>query len=126
MQTPDQAAICRLTDSGIASFILACPTLELLSLYWNLNVGLQTTTALSKAGMRLTCLNLSGCKAITDPDIEHVAAACTSLRQLDLTRCTPFSINRMQTAVSRQQHLALVLLQAPSFTLHVGLHTICC
>ena len=80
-------ALCRLTDSGVARFIKACPTLQELSLYWNLNVGLQTLGALSTACPGLTSLNLSGCRSVTDAGIAQLAAACTSLRQLDLTRC---------------------------------------
>ncbi len=79
-------AACRLTDAGIARFITACPTLEVLSLYWNLNVGVQTTAALGKSCLQLTSLNLSGCKSITDTGMQQVAAACTQLLCLDLTR----------------------------------------
>ena len=85
-------ALCRLTDSGVARFIKACPTLQELSLYWNLNVGLQTLGVLSTTCTGLTSLNLSGCKSVTDAGIVQLAAACTALRQLDLTRCHgPFS-----------------------------------
>ncbi|CAK0782811.1 hypothetical protein CVIRNUC_006006 [Coccomyxa viridis] len=77
----------KLTDSGVARFIKACPTLQELSLYWNLNVGLQTLGALSTSCTGLTSLNLSGCKSVTDAGIIQLAAACTALRQLDLTRC---------------------------------------
>ena len=77
---------CRLTDAGIARFVMACPNLESLSLYWNLNVGSQTMAAISKSGSHLTSLNLSGCKSITDSGVQRVAAACTTLQQLDLTR----------------------------------------
>ena len=80
-------ALCRLTDSGVARFIKACPTLQELSLYWNLNVGLQTLGALSTSCTGLTSLNLSGCKSVTDAGIMQLAAACTALQQLDLTRC---------------------------------------
>ena len=80
-------ALCRLTDSGVAHFIKACPSLQELFLYWNLNVGMQTLGALSITGAGLTSLNLSGCKSVTDAGIVQLAAACTALRQLDLTRC---------------------------------------
>ena len=49
-------------------------------------VGFQTMAAISKSGSHLMSLNLSGCKSITDSGVQRVAAACTSLQQLDLTR----------------------------------------
>ena len=87
LEAAEILALCRLTDSGVGRFIKACPTLQELSLYWNLNVGLQTLGALSTTCTGLTALNLSGCKSVTDAGIAQLAAACTTLRQLDLTRC---------------------------------------
>ena len=50
-------------------------------------MGLQTLGALSTSCPGLTSLNLSGCKSVTDAGITQLAAACTVLRRLDLTRC---------------------------------------
>ena len=64
----------------------ACPSLTAISLYWNLNVGVETLKALSEACPRLSQVNLSGCKAVTDLGIVQLAQGCPQLTHVDLTR----------------------------------------
>ena len=66
--------------------VRACPDLRSLSLYWNLNIGLETPTALAESCPRLERINLSGCKAVTDLAVERLARGCTQLTHVDLTR----------------------------------------
>lgn len=76
----------RVTDRGVAELVRACPSLRALSLYWNLNVGGETLTALSETCPQLTRVNLSGCKAVTDLGIVQLAQGCPKLTHVDLTR----------------------------------------
>ncbi|EIE22613.1 RNI-like protein [Coccomyxa subellipsoidea C-169] len=78
----------KVTDRGVAELVRACPSLTAISLYWNLNVGVETLKALSEACPRLSQVNLSGCKAVTDLGIVQLAQGCPQLTHVDLTRCT--------------------------------------
>lgn len=80
------AHACRVTDRGVAGLVRASPALKRLSLYWNLNIGLDTLTALAHSCPGLERINLSGCKGVTDLGIERLAAGCTQLTHVDLTR----------------------------------------
>lgn len=66
--------------------VRACPDLRSLSLYWNLNIGLETLTALAESCPKLERINLSGCKAVTDLAVERLARGCPQLTHVDLTR----------------------------------------
>ena len=66
--------------------VRACPDLRSLLLYWNLNIGLATLTALAECCPKLERINLSGCKAVTDLAVERLAQGCTQLTHVDLTR----------------------------------------
>jgi hypothetical protein len=76
----------RLTDSGVADLIRTCPALKSIALYWNLNIGVQTLTALAQHCPNLERINLSGCKGVTDLGIVRLAKGCHLLTHVDITR----------------------------------------
>ena len=63
--------------------------LRSLSLYWILAVTDLTLNALGQHCPLLACINISGCKAITDAGVRTLAAGCPQLIHVDLTRYPP-------------------------------------
>eukprot|EP00884_Botryococcus_braunii_P017701 jgi/Botrbrau1/4614/Bobra.60_2s0098.1 len=76
-----------LTDGGLASLIRRQPDLEELSLYWILNLGSATLSAIGDRCSGLRLLNLSGCKKVDDASFRPALRALPNLVELDLTRC---------------------------------------
>lgn len=62
------------------------PGLQRLSLYWNVHISNAVLQKLSICCPKLTHLNLSGCKRITDDGLKAVARKCPELVDVDLTR----------------------------------------
>jgi F-box and leucine-rich repeat protein 2/20 len=63
-----------------------CPDLRRIELYWNCRISDFGIKRLALACKKLSNINLSGCKYLTDKSIIPLIETCTSLEVLNLTR----------------------------------------
>jgi F-box/leucine-rich repeat protein 2/20 len=102
------------TDVGLKHVASRCPYLQVITLYWNVqitDVGIQKLCKTCK----LTDVRLSGCKRLTDKSTEALArrAKCTVL---DLTKCVLVSDLGLAMVLETQPLEVLLLHSAVQFT----------
>ena len=77
-----------ITDQGIKTAAQHCgKRLELLSIYWNTQIGDPSCLALSIRCPSLTSISFSGCKQVGASGILALSSRCKKLQHLNLTRC---------------------------------------
>lgn len=105
---------CQLTDEGVGDAVRACPNLRALSLYWNPSLTKTSIDHLCAAPAiaKMTKINLSGVRHLTDDAIEQLVACCPSLTHLDLTRLEQLRDPSLQAVAAHCPNLVSLKLYA--------------
>lgn len=85
-------ALHSVSAEAVAALAQKCVRCESFSLYWHPRLSDSVLHACATSmGATLRVLNLAGCGAVTDAGICKLAAACTRLERLNITRCCKLS-----------------------------------
>lgn len=107
----------KISDKGIETITSACPNLKVFSIYWNIRATDIGIGHLVRNCKHVVDLNLSGCKNISDKDLQLVAEHYPELESLNLTRCVKLTDNGLKKILlkcSSLQNLNLYALSSLS------------
>ena len=104
-----------ITDAGLKAIAAACgKRLEQLSIYWNMRVSDKGVFSLGLRCPSLTALSLSGCKQVGDTGALGLASRCRRLTALNLTRLPLVSDTALAAVVQANTMLVELRLYAAS------------
>lgn len=105
----------KLTDAGVRAAVDLCgPSLQRISLYWNVQLTNAAAIAVARRCPQLQAVCLSGCRKVGSAGVRALAVRGATLTELDLTRLSLLSGEALAAVVGASTGLRELRLYAAS------------